>query len=322
MTFVLWRKLLRDVRVPLLVAALLLFGFELFWVKVTSRVTTEIAPMLGLLSLMQGQREDFLMNLFFRGPGRILQSVLGGGSIRFNVPQDMLAVGTMHPVVLIIVGLWGVGRASLSMAGEIDRGTMELLLAQPIRRSRVILAHLGVDLVVIPVICLAMWAGSLTGAALFSPFTVSEAIYKELHMKVPEQLPTLCIDAVALGPGLVNVGALLFAVSGYTMWISARGRSRNRVLGVAVLVTLLQFIINVIGQLWDGAEFLRPFTVFYYFQPQMIALRGQWTVDPGREWFGRPLLHLNVIAVLVAVGAAGYLLALRHFCRRDVPAPL
>ena len=52
MTFTLWRKLLRDVRVPLLVVSLLLFAFELLWVKVTERVTTEIAPMLELLSVM------------------------------------------------------------------------------------------------------------------------------------------------------------------------------------------------------------------------------------------------------------------------------
>ena len=37
-------KLLRDVRWPLLIVALLLFGFSLLWVKVAQRVTTEIAP--------------------------------------------------------------------------------------------------------------------------------------------------------------------------------------------------------------------------------------------------------------------------------------
>jgi ABC-2 type transport system permease protein len=322
MTFVLWRKLLRDIRVPLLVVSLALFAFEMFWIKVVERVTTEIAPMLGLLSLMQGRQEDFLMNLFLRGPGRVLQSVLGGADIRFNVPQDMLAVGYMHPVVLIVIGLWGVGRASLSMAGEIDRGTMELLLAQPIKRSRIVLAHFCVDLVAIPILCLAMWAGSLTGAALFSPFTVNPGVYEELHLPVPAQLPVLSVDAGALGPGLLNIAALLFAISGYTMWISSRGRSRNRVIGIAILITLVQFMVNVIGQLWDGAEFLRPFTVFYYFQPQLISLRGEWTVDPGVTLTGRSWFHLNMVAVLVVVGAIGYLLALREFRRRDVPAPL
>jgi len=40
------------------------------------------------------------------------------------------------------------------------------------------------------------------------------------------------------GPALPVVGGLIFAVSGYTMWLSAAGRFRWRVLGIAVLVTL------------------------------------------------------------------------------------
>ena len=52
------------------------------------------------------------------------------------------------------------GRASGAIAGEIDRGTMELLLAQPIRRSQVILAHLLVDLSRRAALCLSMWVGT------------------------------------------------------------------------------------------------------------------------------------------------------------------
>jgi ABC-2 type transport system permease protein len=44
MTVVLVRKLLRDVRWPLLAVCVLLFVFSAFWVKVAQRVTTEIAP--------------------------------------------------------------------------------------------------------------------------------------------------------------------------------------------------------------------------------------------------------------------------------------
>ena len=39
MTFVLYRKLLRDVRIPLAAVSLLLFGFAGLWVKVTVQVT-------------------------------------------------------------------------------------------------------------------------------------------------------------------------------------------------------------------------------------------------------------------------------------------
>jgi ABC-2 type transport system permease protein len=125
-----------------------------------------------------------------------------------------------------------------------------------------------------------------------------------------------------MGPGLCNVAALLFAVSGYTMWISARGRFRWRVLGVAVLITLVQFLVNVVGQLWDAAAFLRPFTVFYYFQPQQIILRNRWTVDLQGIWHLSEPWAVPGVAVLVTVGVIGYAMALWNFCRRDLPAPL
>jgi len=125
------------------------------------------------------------------------------------------------------------------------------------------------------------------------------------------------------GPALWNVGALVFAMSGYTMWLSAHGRFRGRVLGLAVLITLLQFLVNVVGQLWSAIEPLRPLTVFYYYQPQQIMLQHRWTVDlHGLGNSGQALASVNVIVVLFAGGLAGYALALWKFCYRDLPAPL
>jgi hypothetical protein len=94
-------------------------------------------------------------------------------------------------------------------------------------------------------------------------------------------------------------------------------------MGLAVLVTLLQFLVNLIGQFWDAVEPWRPFTVFYYYQPQQIILQDKWQVLVAMPW--QDATHgyaVNVLAVLGAVGAAGYGLAWWTFCRRDLPAPL
>jgi ABC-2 type transport system permease protein len=78
----------------------------------------------------------------------------------------------------------------------------------------------------------------------------------------------------------------------------------------------------VIGQLWDRLGVLRPFTVFFYYQPQSIILKGQWTVDLSECWSVTRPTPVNVIVVLFAVGFIGYALALVTFTRRDLPAPL
>ena len=127
----------------------------------------------------------------------------------------------------------------------------------------------------------------------------------------PEELQKrLHTDLAAFGPSLWAVGGLLFAISGYTMWLSACGRYRWRVLGLAVFVTLVQFLVNVVGQMWDVLEPLRQWTIFYYYQPQEIILGKPWTQV------------LPALAVLYGVGAVGYALALWVFTRRDLPAPL
>jgi ABC-2 type transport system permease protein len=325
MTFVLYRKLLRDVRIPLVAVWLLLFAFAGLWVKVTVQVTTQISPLLTLASMqlpMGFGSPTFFHDLFFRGPGKLIQTFLGGEDAKFLNPQDTLALVATHPLVQAIVCIWAIGRGAGAIAGEIDRGTMELLLAQPVARKKVVLAHLLVDLTVIPILCLAVAAGIWFGVSLVGTFTVDPGVYYAMHMEPPNPLPSYSVDPGVVRPGLVNTAALLFAVSGYTMWLSAAGRSRTRVLGLAILVTLVQFLVNVIGQLWEGLAFLRPFTVFYYYQPQAINLKGEWAIDPGPAWTGQPLISLNVILVLGLVGAIGYAMALRTFVRRDVPAPL
>ena len=113
----------------------------------------------------------------------------------------------------------------------------------------------------------------------------------------------------------------MFAISGYTVWLSAAGRFRWRVLGLAVLLTLLQFLLNLVGQLWDALEPLRPFTLFYYYQPQQVILGASWDV-PLWGGNGPPLARVPMPAVLFGVGLAGYGLALWTFRRRDLPAPL
>jgi ABC-2 type transport system permease protein len=301
MTRALILKLLRDVRVALPLVCALLAAYQALWVKITERITAQLLPMLVALgpTPMEIQKE------IFDGPGKIIRPFIGGEQISIFKASDMVSVGLVHPVTQILVCIWVIGRGAGAIAGEIDRGTMELLLAQPLARARILFAHLMVDLLTLPLVCLSLWFGHWLGVRLVGTsanFNIDPSVY---------------------GPGLWNTAALGFAISGFTMWLSARGRSFKRIMGIAVMVTLIQFIINLVGQLWDALAHLRPFTVFYYYQPQQIVLRHQWTIDLGEAWNNhQPLFTMNVLVVPIVAGAVGYAAAFWVFCRRDVPAPL
>jgi ABC-2 type transport system permease protein len=319
-TVALIRKLLRDARWPLLVVMLLTAGFECLWVKVSQRTVTEISPVFSTLAARAGTNKQAIENVIFAGPGKIAQTIAGGENLHFERAMDVLSIGYVHPLMQVLFCIWAIGRAAAAIAGEIDRGTMELLLAQPLRRGSVVFAHLCVDAITIPLLCVSLWVGTLIGCRLVGPFEASTAALKAFPFPVKVDQSLLEVDPQAFGWGLWTVGGLIFAVSGATMALSAVGRFRNRVIGIAALIFLTQFLINVVGQLWDTAAVLRPFTVFYYYQPQQAVLSNSWTVNLASAWGSGPAV--NILAVLFGVGGVGYALSLAIFMRRDLPAPL
>ena len=295
MSWILVRKLLRDLRVGLFTIGVLLFAFELLWCKSTQQ---------GLILTQKLRSQGIDIRVFFRTmfreeSGKMIEKLIGGDRIAIGQGLDTLSVGYVHPLLLTMLSVWAVGRAAGAIAGELDKGTMELLLAQPLARWRVIASHFVVDCLTIPILCACLWAGTALGAIVFDLVDMTRLDEKR-------------VDLWLFGPALLNVGVLLFAISGYTMAISSAGRFRTRVLGIAVVLTLLQFLINLLGQTWQDIEFLRPLTVFYYYQPQGLILGLDGAAAEARR---------NMLTLL-AVGTAGYAAALAIFCRRDLPAPL
>ena len=299
MTWTLVRKLLRDVSVAWTVAAVLLFLFQILWSRITSRVTSQILGQFDRL----GVSPEALRSIIFAKdemPGQMIQTVIGGENIALDKASDMMSIAYVHPLVMTVLCIWAIGRAANAIAGEIDRGTMELLLAQPIRRTQIILAHLTVDAIVFPALCLVVWLGTYCGTWWMG---LQDATNPRQH-----------VDPFHFFPALLCVLGLLFATSGTTIWISSMGRSRAKVWGIGITLSLCMFLINVLGQIWpDALGWLRPFTIHYHYQPQVLILQENWQTN-GAAWF-----HL---AVLAGIGAGGYLLAWISFCRRDLPAPL
>lgn len=319
-------KLLRDVLTPLLVVMILFAGFEALWVKVTQRTTTRLSPIfMVLLNRASVQQKEF-EDAIFQGPGKLLQTLSGGEDIRFERTMDMLSIGYIHPLIQTILCIWAVNRGASVVAAELDKGTMELLAAQPIPRSSVVAAHFAVDVLTIPLLVGAMLAGTWFGIWLVGPFELDRAELEKLPLllrptKIDESM--LAIRREAFAPALWSVAGLVFAVTGFTAALSAFGRFRNAVLAQSTFVVLLMFLLNVLGQLWEPLTPLRPLTFFYWYQPQSVILHNKWAMELGLVWNGgSPLVTVPNLLVLYGVGLVGYLVAAWQFGRRDLPAPL
>jgi len=186
------------------------------------------------------------------------------------------------------------GRGASALAGELERGTMELLVAQPIPRWKIITTQLAVDLVTIPTLALCMILGTFIGTKL---------------------VPLPNADLLPYFRGVLLAIAFAFALSGITYAISSVGRSRWQVLAWTFSIVLCMSLLNLLGQLWDTLGPWRPISIYYYYQPQYAILKDQWTLPVAG-------VQVHALAVLFGVAGLGYGFALWRFSRRDLPAPL
>lgn len=289
MSWTLFWKVLRDLRWPMLGAAFLLTLFEGFWVKITDRFTNEVIP-----AILQKISYKDLLHILFEGSGKFFQAILGGESVNLSQTGDLLSVGYVHPLPQTILMIWALARGASALAGELERGTMELLVAQPIPRWKIVSTHLLVDLVTIPALAFCMMLGTWIG------------------MRV---VPLTNVDLTPYWRAVVLAIALAFALSGFAYALSSMGRSRWRVLAWAFGIVLCMSLLNLFGQLWDTLGPWRPLSIFYYYQPQYAILKNQWNVPVAG-------VQVPALAVMLSVAALGYGIALWQFSKRDLPAPL
>jgi ABC-type transport system involved in multi-copper enzyme maturation permease subunit len=86
----------------------------------------------------------------------------GGGDI-FSLPGSV-ALGFIHPIAIILTSVFSVGFSASAIAGERQRGTLEVALARPIARRPFYLTLLAAAFGFVAVAVAALMVGSVTGA--------------------------------------------------------------------------------------------------------------------------------------------------------------
>lgn len=214
----------------------------------------------------------------------MVQAVLGSQLGSVLSANGLLAFGWNHPIVLALGGAAATLFGTRAIAGEIESGAIELLLAQPISRASFMATQIVFALATLALLTLAGLAGSLVGRSVF-------------------HLPPLG------GPGAfalaLNYWLLQATVFGVTLLLSAFGQEAGRVAGAAFVLGLVSYLIEVIGQLWSKAAFLLPWSLYDRYSPRTLLQTGQL-----------PSASLAVLGGTLVVTAA---LACWRFARRDLP---
>jgi ABC-type transport system involved in multi-copper enzyme maturation permease subunit len=197
-----------------------------------------------------------------------------------------VALGFVHPIAIALVAVLAIGQPAVAIAGERQRGTLEVLLARPISRRRLYGTALGTTVLFVTVALVANVAGIVAGSALFG---------------VAGELP---FDRLL--EAWLNALLLYGSLAAIALAASASFDDLGPALGWVLAFAIVSYAVEFLGALWPDIAGLRPWSIFHYFQPAAI-LAG--TAEPA---------DLLILAITAAAAAA---VGLWIFPRRDLAAP-
>jgi ABC-2 type transport system permease protein len=196
--------------------------------------------------------------------------------------QGIIGVGYTHPFALIMMAVWAVRLPSAALAGEIGRGTMDLVAARPVRRGSQVAAALVALLAGLTILAAAAWIGTLVGLA-GGPL---EGVTAGRYLPVAA---ALWVSFACFGMVGILISALAREAGTAIAWISG--------------LMAGSYVLDYAARVWPRIAPLRPLSLFRYYEPQQVVRSGLVASD---------------VVVLAAVGTAALVLAFVAFARRDL----
>ncbi len=320
------RKSINEARWLFLGCAAGLFSF--CWARVWLVSRLETSRFQQILELIPKEWEKFSSVPFEQ-----LISHTGRIALTFN-----------EPLVVLAVTVWAIARGSDAVAGELGRGTMEMLLSQPISRIQSLGTHCCVTLLGLALLCGTAWGGIAVGiqttqAKLVAPgqdITLRIPLMPEIKIPINQgERRTLWVPmremthAVHFWPGVLNLFSLGFFLTGASVALSSCDRYRWRTIGIVSAFYVVESLLWIIGKAVGEFSWLLYFTFFTVYEPERYinisvhqpnVASAFILLGENGEWIG--LGPLGCDSVLLVLGTACFAFGAAAFLRRDIPAPI
>jgi ABC-2 type transport system permease protein len=303
--WVLVAKFLRESRATIIICAvaLFLFGWTGVWITALSEarfqeVIQEMASQVGEAnaegsdagaSKSEGEsKSGSFVREGMQQRAAFLRSLAGnGGEINSAVIEMQF---WMHPFVWLPIIVWSIGRGTLAVAGEVERGTMDLVLSRPMTRLSYWNAQVVAALIGILLIPAALLAGHWLGTSLNK-------------LAQPPSLDVIMRPAI-------SQAALGFAVFGVSILLSSVDRVRWRPIMIAttyIIASFAAFIVSVAPVLPEKPwkPILSNVSMFTCYNP----IEAVSNVDGWR----------NHVFILCGIGLGATILGAIAFRGRDLP---
>jgi ABC-2 type transport system permease protein len=220
-------------------------------------------------------RDDPALSDYARDLPESVRALFAGGELDLASPAGYLNSQVFALLAPLLLLIFAIGAGSAAVAGEEERGTLELVLAHPIRRRKYVLQRF----LALTVLVVALTVVLLATVALGSRVVDLEIGFGKLV-------------AASLSVGFL---ALLFAAVGLAAGAIRAGRARA--IAVAGGLAVAAWVFDGLARSVDALEGWRPLAPYYH------AL-GQNPLRDGPPWAGWALLvaATTIVVVLAATG--------------------
>lgn len=240
-------------------------------------------------------------------------------------------------VVVLCISVWAISRGSDCVSGEVGRGTMEMLLAQPVSRMQILATNAVVTVVGLAVLTTVAWSAIYVGIHTFSTSEFVTPTWKFLGYEVPNYFAekeehVVPVSSKVSASLFVHASITMFAlgvmIAGFTTFMSSWDRYRWRTIGLVVGIFVVQVIIKLIGLAAEQTEWMLYLSVLTAYEPEAVVRIIDLSPDQTWNLFFyedgeyKSLAPLGFHLVMLTVGTISYIAAAIIFCRRDLPAPL
>lgn len=264
----LMQKAAYEVWLPTLFIGALFFGFESLLAYVLPMYTDQFV-------------ESFAQIEFMRN---FVKAMLGADIAQEMGPETFLAFAWVHPVVLSVVWAHGVIVCTRMPAGEIDRGTADILFGWPVGRWQILCSETVVWILAGIVLMVAGLAGNAFGS-----LAIEEAARP---------------DALRRAVVIANLFCLYLLVGSFGWFAGACSDRRGWAMSSVFTFLVGMFLLNYLAELWEPAQKVAFLGPMYYYKPLDVLRTGE--------------VPTSDMAVLCTAAAAWWILAGLVLRRRDI----
>lgn len=212
-----------------------------------------------------------------------VKTALGGDYLKAGNTAALITIGYKHPFVLFLFMFFAVSVPTGFLAGEVQKGTMELILSRCVTKRHVYIFAGLITVAGMFALTMVMFLGTAFSVNIFD---FGKPIGLSMFFRI----------------GICG-GELACTVGGIALLCAAVFASRNIAVGISVAFLVINYFISVISDWWPRMSFLKKATLFYYVGgPEIVT--------------GWPVKNMCILGVIFLIAVISGLII---WNRRDLP---